>query len=85
MTWEKINKFNGKSIPLKKLYAAGDKEDMLRALTSILFLAYENSETLGQMMTQAQNEYIIDVPYDFFTVEEFILLGDPSLKIGGYP
>ena len=49
------------------------------------FSAYENSETPGQMMTQAQNEYIIDVPGDFFTVEEFILLGDPSLKIGGYP
>ncbi len=49
------------------------------------FSAYENSETLGQMMTQAQNGYITDVPNDFLTIEEFILLGDPSLKIGGYP
>lgn len=49
------------------------------------FSAYENSETLGQMMTQAQNGYITDVPQDFLTIEEFILLGDPSLKIGGYP
>ena len=49
------------------------------------FSAYESSETLGQMMTQAQNEYITDVPNDAFTVEEFTLLGDPSLKIGGYP
>jgi hypothetical protein len=48
------------------------------------FSAYENSETLGQMMTQAQNEYITDVPDDLFTVEEFILIGDPSLKVGGY-
>jgi hypothetical protein len=40
---------------------------------------------LGQMMTQAQNEYITDVPNDAFTVEEFALLGDPSLMIGGYP
>ena len=49
------------------------------------FSAYENSEMLGQMMTQAQNEYITDVPNDAFTVEEFVLLGDPSLMIGGYP
>ncbi len=49
------------------------------------FSAYESSEMLGQMMTQAQNEYITDVPNDAFTVEEFVLLGDPSLMIGGYP
>ena len=49
------------------------------------FSAYESSEMLGQMMTQAQNEYIADVPNDAFTVEEFALLGDPTLMIGGYP
>ena len=49
------------------------------------FNNYKNSETVGQMMTKAQNDYIKDVPGDQFTVEEFILLGDPSLKIGGYP
>ena len=48
------------------------------------FNGYENSETLGQIMTKAQNGYITDVPNDEFTVEEFILLGDPSLKVGGY-
>jgi len=48
------------------------------------FSNYKNSDTLGQMMTKAQNAYIIDVPEDEFTLEEFILLGDPSLKIGGY-
>jgi len=49
------------------------------------FSAYENSEMLGQMMTEMQNQYINDVPDDEFTVEEFLLLGDPSLKMGGYP
>jgi len=49
------------------------------------FSSYESSEKLGEMMTQAQFGYITDVPYDLFTVEEFILLGDPSLEIGGYP
>ena len=49
------------------------------------FSAYNSSEYLGQMMTQMQNGYITDVHDDAFTVEEFILLGDPTLKIGGYP
>ncbi len=48
------------------------------------FTAYNSSTYLGQMMTQMQNEYITDVYDDAFTVEEFILLGDPSLKMGGY-
>jgi hypothetical protein len=49
------------------------------------FSSYESSEFLGEMITQMQNGYITDVPDDAFTVEEFILLGDPTLKIGGYP
>ena len=48
------------------------------------FKAYNSSEMLGQMMTKAQNTYITDVPWDEFTVEEFTLIGDPSLKLGGY-
>ena len=48
------------------------------------FSGYEISEYLGQMVTQMQNKYITDVPGDLFTVEEFILIGDPTLKIGGY-
>jgi len=47
--------------------------------------AYSTSETISQMLTKAQNQYITNIPGDFFTVEEFILIGDPSLKIGGYP
>ena len=48
------------------------------------FSAYNMSEYLGEMMTEMQNNYIRDVPDDAFTVEEFMLLGDPTLKIGGY-
>jgi hypothetical protein len=48
------------------------------------FKAYEEGITVGEMMTQAQNEYIAFVGKDFFTLEEFILLGDPSLRVGGY-
>lgn len=48
------------------------------------FSAYHTSAYLGEMMTEMQNNYIRDVPDDAFTVEEFMLLGDPTLKIGGY-
>lgn len=48
------------------------------------FATYDESETIGQMMTAAEIGYVEDVPYDKFTVEEFILIGDPSVRIGGY-
>jgi len=35
------------------------------------------------MLTLAQNDYIDNVGMDYFTIEEFILLGDPSLRVGG--
>jgi hypothetical protein len=48
------------------------------------FASYSNGVTAGQMMTGAQNAYIQGVGYDYFTIEEFLLLGDPSLMVGGY-
>ncbi len=48
------------------------------------FDSYEEGITVGQMMTSSQNEYIQHVGPDYFTLEEFILLGDPSLMTGGY-
>jgi len=51
------------------------------------FNAYNSSETVGQMMTKAVNGNIHDIPTDplaEYTIMEHILLGDPSLKIGGY-
>lgn len=52
--------------------------------TEDFFKAYSENGTLGEMMTQAQISYITDYPFDDLTVEIFNLLGDPSLKIGGY-
>ncbi|MDH7517788.1 MAG: C25 family cysteine peptidase [Candidatus Thermoplasmatota archaeon] len=49
------------------------------------YRAYASSETVSEMLTKAQNNYINNIWWDYFTVEEFILIGDPSLKIGGYP
>jgi len=48
------------------------------------FEAYEEGVTVGEMLTFAQNDYIENVGLDYFTIEEFILLGDPSLIVGGY-
>ena len=49
------------------------------------FSAYNSSQYLGEMITQMQNNYITDVHEETFTVQEFILLGDPALIMGGYP
>jgi hypothetical protein len=84
--WNWVKKNNGGAIATigATRTAYGGIDSGAGKISLEFFSAYENSETLGQMMTQAQIEYITDVPYDAFTVEEFILLGDPSLKIGGY-
>ena len=37
------------------------------------------------MFFNTQNEYLDNVGRDYYTIEEFVLLGDPSLKVGGYP
>jgi hypothetical protein len=47
--------------------------------------SYEPGVTVGQMLTQAQNDYIDEAWKDFFTIEEFILIGDPTLQVGGIP
>jgi hypothetical protein len=48
------------------------------------FDSYTEGVTAGEMLTGAQNTYIHNVGPDYFTIEEFILLGDPSLMVGGY-
>ncbi len=48
------------------------------------FSTYVSCETIGEMWSNTQIGYNLDVPWDYFTLEEFILLGDPSLKVGGY-
>ena len=49
------------------------------------FKAYEDGINFGDMFTKAQIGYMNNLGRDFFTIEEYILLGDPSLKTGGYP
>jgi hypothetical protein len=49
------------------------------------FEAYEPGVSVGQMLTQGINYYINLGWKDYLTLEEFVLIGDPSLKVGGYP
>jgi hypothetical protein len=48
------------------------------------FDSYTDGIRVGEMLTSAQNVYIQNVGADYFTIEEFLLLGDPSLMTGGY-
>jgi len=56
------------------------------------FMAYTPGISLGEMLVQAQNDYLRDIDQgtanDRFyemTIEQFILLGDPTVIPGGYP
>ena len=48
------------------------------------FESYESSITLSQIYNNAVTSFIDDSWKDYVTLQMFILLGDPSLKIGGY-
>ena len=49
------------------------------------FEAYNDGNTLGPLFNSAINSYINSAGWrEPITPQEFILLGDPSLKIGGY-
>lgn len=50
------------------------------------FKAYEPGIMVSHMLVSAQVDYLNEGEWkDCITLEEFILVGDPSLKIGGYP
>jgi hypothetical protein len=51
------------------------------------FESYNQSDSLGEMVTAMLNRNIQDIPSDFlasYTVMEHILLGDPSLRLGRF-
>ena len=51
----------------------------------MFFKNYEEGICFGDMFSQAQIDYMNNKGKDYFTIEEYIILGDPSLKLGGYP
>ncbi|MCX6665069.1 MAG: C25 family cysteine peptidase [Euryarchaeota archaeon] len=72
----------------RSAYTSVDKDGVYAGagyLDVHFFKAYHEGVTVGEMLTQAQNDYINNVGKDYFTIEEFMLLGDPSLRVGGYP
>jgi hypothetical protein len=84
--WCIVKKSNGGAIATigATRTAFGGTDSGAGGLSLHFWRAYSTSETVSQMLTKAQNAYITNIPGDFFTVEEFLLIGDPSLKIGGY-
>jgi len=46
--WSKIRQLNGRAIPLRKLYKPDDKEEFIKTLISVLFLAYEDKIRIYQ-------------------------------------
>jgi hypothetical protein len=48
------------------------------------FDAYEPGVILSDMFINAQHAYLDDLWKDCLTLEQCTLIGDPSLKIGGY-
>ena len=85
--WAFVNHKNGGAIATigATRTAYGGVDSGAGKMSLEFFSAYDTSQYLGEMMTEMQNGYLNDVPNDDFTVEEFILLGDPTLRIGGYP
>jgi hypothetical protein len=93
--WSFIKKHNGGAIACigsTRVAFGGFAGDPLIAGASHLhasfFEAYTPGVTLGEMFLYAQQSYISEVLhtviYDPLTVQEFCLIGDPSLRVGGY-
>jgi hypothetical protein len=89
--WCFLNKENGGAIATigatRTAYTWVDKDGVYAGagyLDVHFFKAYEEGVTVGEMLTFAQNDYINNVWRDYFTIEEFLLIGDPSLMVGGY-
>jgi len=96
LAWAMIKKINSgavASIGSTRVGFGGFAGDPFMAGSSCLhryfFEAYEPGIHLGEMFIESQKSFIENIMsiviYDPLTVQEFTLLGDPSLKIGGYP
>ncbi len=90
--WSIVKKPNGgavASIGATRVAYASVIEKSIQAgaprINANFFEAYEPGTTISHILTEAQNNYINYCWKDCLTLEEFNLLGDPSLKIGGYP
>lgn len=91
-TWEILKKVTGGGIAAvgaTRVAFTGVDEDGARwgagFLNTHFFQAYEPGKNIGELMNQAQIDYINSVGKECISLEEFMLVGDPSLHLGGYP
>ena len=90
IAWSTLKKANGGSIATIGATRSGwfgvngDQFLGVPYLHIRFFDAYEPGTTPSEMLTKAKNDYLINQWKDCVTLEEMTLLGDPSLKIGGY-
>jgi hypothetical protein len=47
------------------------------------FEGYHSCKTVSEMLVYSQNDYLNNLWKDHWTIEQFTLLGDPTLKVGG--
>jgi hypothetical protein len=91
-TWEILKKVTGGGIAAvgaTRVAFTGVDEDGAQwgagFLNTHFFQAYEPGKNIGELMNQAQIDYINSVGKECISLEEFMLVGDPSLHLGGYP
>jgi hypothetical protein len=85
--WEFIKKEEGGAIATigatRTAYTYVDKYGVYAGagyLDFAFFKAYGDGITLGEMFTKAQNDYINYVGKDYFTIEEFLILGGSEFE-----
>ncbi|KAA0003507.1 MAG: hypothetical protein FE048_01340 [Thermoplasmata archaeon] len=83
IAWWFVRKPNGGAIATigATELAFGSYDSGASYYTTCFFESYNESNTLGEMHVKAINKYMDTHWKDWFTLEEFILLGDPTLKI----
>jgi hypothetical protein len=52
-------------------------------LSLFFFEGFNSCDTVAEMLVYAQNYYLNNLWKDHWTIEQFILLGDPTLMVGG--
>ena len=91
ISWQIVKKPNGgciASIGSTRVAFTGVDEDGAHwgagFLNTHFYEAYEPGAKLGELFTQCQTDYLTEVGTECITLEEFILVGDPSLQLGGF-
>jgi len=90
--WSFVKKSSGGAIATigaSRMGYSGYVGDILGAgtcrMNANFFDSYQPGIILSDMFREAQIKYLDEVWKDCLTLEEYNLIGDPSLKVGGYP